>query len=457
MIGTRRLGIRARSTIGATIALALALVIGGLILRSQLLVAMTRSIEDQTLTRAHGVANLVATGDYTSVLDSPGPAPGWVQVVDAEGRVIASTANVHQLTVAFAPVPSGSRSSSRRLSGLPIDSGEPVAVATVAVAVTSDASGLTVIAASPLDIADETDRRVIVSLLVVFPLLLLFGATTVWAVLRRAFGPVEAIRTQVASISTSDLSQRVPEPRTNDEIDRLARTMNEMLERLDASVTRQRRFVGDASHELRSPLASLRNQLEVSTLDNRDPEWADTVAGMITDHERIERLLQDLLLLARHDDQSPMTTEAVDLGYLVRTALARRPPLDRIKRTIQTANVLVLGDPSALERILRNLVDNAERHANHSVLVRVEPSNGPAGPTGVLSVEDDGPGIPDHQRVAVFERFRRLDDARAADAGGSGLGLAIVADLVHAHHGTVRVEAGAVGARFVVALPALQV
>ena len=315
--------------------------------------------------------------------------------------------------------------------------------------------------ASPLDIADASDRRIVTTLLVVFPALLLVSGLTIWLVVRRALRPVEAIRSEVASISSSDLSRRVPRPGTRDEIDRLAITMNDMLDRLQTSTARQRRFVGDASHELRSPLASLRNQLEVSTIDNADPSWAVTVADMLADHDRLERLIRDLLLLARHDDHEPIAREPVDLGYLVRSEVARRPVVAGIERTVAAQNCLVSGDPDALARVLRNLVDNAERHAHYRVTISVHTVSSGGVAMAELAVEDDGDGIAVQHRSTVFERFLRLDDARAADSGGSGLGLAIVADLVADHDGTVAVEAamraGLGGARFVVRIPSLAV
>jgi signal transduction histidine kinase len=338
------------------------------------------------------------------------------------------------------------------VSGLALDTGERLAVATVEAFHGRDR--YTVLAASPLDIADESDRRIVMSLLAVFPALLMVSAFTIWLVVRRALRPVEAIRSQVASISSSDLSRRVPEPGTGDEIDRLASTMNEMLDRLQTSATQQRQFVGDASHELRSPLASLRGQLEVSTLENTDPSWAGTVAGMLDDHDRLERLIRDLLLLARSDEHHALNLEPVDLGYLVRHDLGRRAVRPGITRRVHAENCLVLGDTDALSRIVRNLVDNAERHARSAVTVEVH--HGTATATTELVVHDDGDGIADDQRVRVFERFTRLDEARDADAGGSGLGLAIVAELVRGHHGTVIVEPTSSGARFVVRLPTLR-
>lgn len=451
MMKRKTFGLRTTTVVSATAALALALFTGALLLRSQVRDAVYSSIADQTLTRATGVAQLVATGDFTSVLTSAGPNPGWIQVVDEHGKVVASTPNAAPLHGPFAPTAPG-QARVRTMSGLSIDTGERVSVATVPVS--HGRTRYTVLAASPLDIADASDRRILSSLLAVFPMLLVISAFTIWIVVRRALRPVEAIRSEVAAISSTDLARRVPEPGTRDEIDRLAITMNEMLGRLQTSADRQRRFVGDASHELRSPLASLRNQLEVSTIDNPDAAWAATVADMLTDHERLERLIRDLLLLARHDGLTPDSYEPVDLGYLVRSDLSRRPPRPGIERLVAAENCLVRGDSDSLSRVLRNLVDNAERHAQRVIMVQVRHLSSSSAIE--LSVEDDGVGIAAHHRDTVFERFSRLDDARTADSGGSGLGLAIVADLVRSHHGSVRVDDSAAGARLVVLIPALQ-
>ena len=450
-----RAGIGARTVIGATAALAVALFAGGLILRSLLNNSLYASIGDQALTRANGVAALVATGDYNTVIQAEGRTPGWVQVVDADGTVIAATANVAQLRKPFASIPVDRRPMVRRLAGLPIDTGEPVAVAIVPSR--GESQHLTVLAAAPLDLAETANNRIVRSLLLVFPALLALTALVVWAVVRRALRPVEAIRRQVATISTTDLNRRVPVPPTNDEIGRLATTMNDMLERLNRSVERQRRFVADASHELRSPLASLRNQLEVSTIDNPDPAWAADVRDMIIDHDRLERLLQDLLLLARHDALDNPVLEPLDLGYVVRRELARRPQVAGIDRIVDADNIIVNAHDDSVARIVRNLLDNAERHAHRRIQVSVHPSSiGAASANWAeLAIEDDGPGIPVESHRHVFERFTRLDDAREADAGGSGLGLAIVADLVENHGGTVGVDPLSPGTRIVVRLPIL--
>jgi signal transduction histidine kinase len=448
---SRALSVRAGTVLGATAAMALALFIGALILRAQLRDALYSSIEDQARTLAAGEASLVATGDYSPILASTSSLPSWVQVVNARGQVLASTANITKLKTPFAPLPSQTRLFVRDLSGLPIDTGERLAVASVSVK--ADSESLVVLAAVPLDVADAADGRIVRVLIIAFPALLALTALVVAMMARRALRPVDQIRTQVATISTSDLSNRVPVPRGNDEISRLAKTMNEMLGRLQHSTEQQRRFVGDASHELRSPLASLRAQLEVSTLENADPAWTTTVRDMLTDHDRIDRLVRDLLLLARFDAHEPLGLEPLDLGFVVRREVGRRLPNPAVTVTVDADNVLIAGHDDSISRILRNLVDNAEHHAGTyvNVSVHTRPNR-----IAELVVEDDGPGIPAGERERVFQRFTRLDGARASDDGGSGLGLAIVADLVAAQHGTINIEPSANGARFVACFPILE-
>ena len=438
-------GIRSATVLSATFALALTLFVGALILRSQLQDSLYSSISDQAITRATGVAELVATGDFPAVLESTGALPGWVQVIDSQGAVVSSTANITTLKAPFAE-PRGQRSGTVRfMSGLAIDTGERLAVATSNTS-HQDAT-YTVLAAIPLDIADTANGRIAQVLLIVFPALLLLAAFVVSMVVRRALRPVEAISNEVSTISSSDLSRRVPVPPGEDEVSKLADTMNSMLARLERSVAQQRHFVADASHELRSPLASLRSQLEVTALDNPDPAWAQTVSDMLIDHDRLERLVSDLLLLTRIDSHESLLLEPTDLGYLVRTELERRPVPPLQKRIVEAQNALIAGDEDALVRVLRNLVDNAERHAGSSVRITV---NSDLTGQVVLIVDDDGPGIPQGLEAHIFERFVRLDDARTSDSGGTGLGLAIVAELVRGHNAHIAVEPTDAGARFAV-------
>jgi signal transduction histidine kinase len=294
-------------------------------------------------------------------------------------------------------------------------------------------------------------------MLVGLPVLLAVVAAVTWLVTRRALRPVEAIRAELAAITSSgDLARRVPEPGSRDEVAGLAATTNATLAALEGSVARQRGFVADASHELRSPIASLRTQLEVAAAH---PELLD-LDGLVDDVVRLQHLAADLLLLARLDaGDRPSPAERarpVELADLVRQEAARRSGGTgaggrrvRIGTDVR-ASPVTPGPEGRLARVLGNLLDNAERHAAGVVLLTLDEEDGAA----VLRVADDGPGVPPADRERVFERFVRLDDARARDEGGAGLGLAIARDLVRAQGGTLAVgEAPAGGALFEVRLP----
>ncbi|MEU4246523.1 ATP-binding protein [Amycolatopsis sp. NPDC026612] len=277
------------------------------------------------------------------------------------------------------------------------------------------------------------------------PLVALLIGVIAWLAVRRSLRPVEAIRGEVAEIGAHDLSRRVPAPRTGDEIARLAGTMNTMLARLDEAVTRQSRFTSDASHELRTPLASLRTQLEVLLAHPDRLDWRRSCENALLDVTRLQDLVADLVLLGKLDHAGAGRPAPVALSEVVAAVVAGRSGID----VEVTGTPAVRGHRSRLERLVRNLVDNAQRHAASRVAVTVSAMDGQA----VLTVEDDGPGIPDADRERVFDRFVRLDDARDRDEGGSGLGLAIVADIARAHGGTAVVEGGS---RFVVRIPELK-
>lgn len=280
------------------------------------------------------------------------------------------------------------------------------------------------------------------------PALLLLVAGLTWLAVGRALAPVSAIRRELADITASDLHRRVPVPKARDEIALLAQTTNHTLDRLERAVGRHQRFVADAAHELRSPLAVLRTRLEIA------PRQRLTTGALaheaMADVDRIQRLAADLLLLARLDADEPPDDVEVDLGQVVAEESARtrsRPDVD-IGMQID-AGVVVRGSGAELRRLVANLVDNAVRHATSAVVVRLMRS----GPDAVLDVGDDGPGIPVDQREAVFDRFTRLDEARARDAGGSGLGLAIARDIAGRHGGSIAVVSGPPGGHLRARIP----
>jgi signal transduction histidine kinase len=263
------------------------------------------------------------------------------------------------------------------------------------------------------------------------PALLLLVALLTWLAVGRALKPVSAIRGKLADITAHDLHQRVPEPDSRDEIAALARTVNATLDRLQTAVEQHKRFVADAAHELRSPLAIVRTRLELA-----GTEAPALAAQALTDVERIQALTADLLLLARLDAGEPLRDQEVDLGQVVAEEAAQPRPRSDVTVDLDIApDVLVRGSGGRLKRLTANLVDNAVRHAATTVTVRLTAD----GSSATLEVADDGPGIPRQHREVVFDRFTRLDEARARDHGGSGLGLAIARDIATAHQGSLTV------------------
>lgn len=309
----------------------------------------------------------------------------------------------------------------------------------------------TVLVGGGSEAVEATARTLAVLLACCAPIIVAVAAAATYWLVRRSLQSVDAIRAQVAEISTSDLAERVPVPNGRDEIAALAVTMNEMLSRIEAGHRAQQRFLGDASHELRSPLATIISGLEVA---EAHPELLDAdlaVNTLLPEAQRMHTLIQDLLLLARADEQRLVRRKeqmALDDIAEAEAARVRRGAHCAIHTDISP--VLLTGDSAAVSRMIRNLVDNAVRHANSCVGIEVSNRNG----TATLTVSDDGPGIAPAERARVFERFVRLDSDRARSGGGAGLGLAIVAEVVAAHGGTITVaDRPGGGTRMVVTLP----
>ncbi|WP_245657535.1 sensor histidine kinase [Herbidospora mongoliensis] len=292
------------------------------------------------------------------------------------------------------------------------------------------------------------DPRVDLLLLLSSGALVGFTAAGTYWLLGRALGPVDAISRELAAITVSDLGHRVPVPRYRDEIHRLAETANATLDRLEEAVEQQRRFASDASHDLRSPLTAMRAEVESSLLDIEATNWADTGEAILASIDRLQALVDDLLQIARLDSGAQGRSDPVDLGQLAAMELDRRRHRMRVVRELH-AGVIIPGDRLRLGRVLTNLVDNAERHANSVVTVKVYEEDGQA----VMEVLDDGAGVPRDKREHVFQRFTRLDAARSRDSGGTGLGLAIARQISESHGGSLCIEDSAKGARFVLRIP----
>jgi signal transduction histidine kinase len=271
-------------------------------------------------------------------------------------------------------------------------------------------------------------------------------SVTVLAAASRVLRPVEVMRAEVAEINEHNLTRRVPVPSSDNEIARLGATLNETLDRVHRTVEDTRRFVADASHELRSPLAALRAELEIALSHPHLADWPTVVKAALEDTERLQELTTDLLLLARLDADALDKQDTVDLTAVVQREISRRGMV-----TLEADDhVLVPGRRAQLSRLLGNLLDNAERHAGTAVIVRLR-----GGPSATLEVIDDGPGIPEADRERVFDRFTRLDEARTRAAGGAGLGLAIARRIATRHQGTLEATdaEGFRGIRFVATIP----
>ncbi|WIY78902.1 sensor histidine kinase [Streptomyces anulatus] len=468
--------VRARAAIGATLVVAVALVAAGLAVLLVLRANLIDQADLQAEVAAREVAGQLATGTPYDELELDDEEDHPVQVTDEEGRVVIVSKDLRAVTgtgtSGVTPVPSASAGASpspgdgddaddadedgdgSRPGRGEVSSDDPDfsdGTATVdgttadyrfaaVEATTPDGVTLTVYAGAPLAAEQEAVNTVRGAMLTGLPLLLVVVAGVTWLVTRRALRPVEGIRREMAAITASeDLARRVPEPGSRDEVAALARTTNETLTVLEASVERQRRFVADASHELRSPIASLRTQLEVA---EAHPELLD-LPGAVADTVRLQVLAADLLLLARLDAGEKPGSATVELGALVREEVSQRTG-DRIAVSVEVPQggaFEVNGSRGQLSRVIGNLLDNAQRHAEGSVAVSVA-----ADGRGVrVEVRDDGAGVPEDERERIFERFVRLDDARSRDDGGAGLGLAIARDVAARHGGTLTVDRAAEG------------
>ncbi|MCM4079607.1 sensor histidine kinase [Paractinoplanes hotanensis] len=445
------ISLRARLVLVSVLGLTAGLALGGVVLVGVLNFALLRAVNTEALETARGVAKLV---DQKSLSERIEVNPAMqVQVIDAQGRVLALSPGADRLTPMLYPdelrdladgqvrdIP-GSR------IGL-VGGGARVVMVTAG----PPTDPVRVLVARSTNDLNQGVHILRLALVVTFPLLIALLAVVLWRVLGAVLHPVDALRAGAEEITGGTREGRLPVPESRDEIHRLAVTLNGMLHRLESARVRQRAFVADAAHELRSPLTNMRTELEVSQR-LPDTDWQALSHDLLTDVDRLSRLVDDLLLLARADDGGGRAISApfrsVDLGSLVGDVADRYPSVTYVR---PSAPMEVTGEPDALGRVVANLLDNAVRHAKSQVRVTVTAH----GTYRLISVTDDGPGIPAADRERVFDRFTRLDDARARDAGGSGLGLAIVRELVRRHGGTVGLAGADPGLRVDVRLPALR-
>ncbi len=443
--------VRARTTALSTMAVLVVLLAAGSALVAQQRRLLTENLDEGLHERA---ADLHELGDdVPAEITGLGEDDTMAQVV-VDGEVVASSANVAGL----APVVDVAQAGDERvltLARLPHEDSRFRVVVSPSV----DAGARRVVlVAGTLDDIDDSVATLTRLLVVVVPIVVLALGLILWGLVGRTLHPVEAIRSEVAEIGGSELARRVPVPPGDDEVARLARTMNEMLDRVDDAAWRQRRFLADASHELRSPLTRMRTELEVDLAHPAGADLLATLRSVLEETVGLQRLTEDLLLAARSDAGAagPPRDEPVDLDDLVVRIARRLRAGDRVSADLRGVGaVQVRGDPDQLARAVGNLADNAARHARSTVAFSLAEADGVA----VLTVADDGPGVPEVDRERIFERFARVDGARGVDTGGTGLGLAIAREIAERHGGTLALAADGAdaalgGATFVLTLPA---
>ena len=408
---------------------------------------LLRSLSGSAPQRAAELAALAARGPLPDPLPPTGsPRLTLLQVVAANGTVIASSSELRGVPAILAP-----DARAREIidhHGLP-DHGPWLTEPTPA---TIANRPVTVIVFTSLEEFSRSEQILGGLLAAAVPILSGLVGLLVWFVVGRSLRAVEVMRTDVANITAMQLDRRVVIPAADDELAKLARTLNDMLDRLEESHRRQHRFVADASHELRTPIANIRTALEVAAAHPARADWASIADDVLRQDLRMQRLADDLLALARADLDSTVTTfAAVDLCDLVHEETSRRIPSSRTLAVVPgPVAVIVNGDREQLRRAVANLIDNALRHANRHVTVAL--SIGAA--WAQVTVSDDGAGVPIDARDQVFDRFVRLDTDRANAGQGAGLGLSIVREIVTAHGGTVSILDGPPpGARFAMRLP----
>lgn len=430
--------LRKRLTLLSVLSAGLILAIGWAVLFATLHNYLIRSADKAALESAETIAEQVRDGSLQSELLTTEEITTTAQVV-AGTKVVSATSNaVGDPPIVSRPQRPGA-SSTFRMDRLPYDGDGPFRVG--ALGATGPNGAVTIyVAVDVEDAYDELALAAQVSGVAAAVILSVLGGI-LWIALGAALAPVAQITRRADSISAKGLHLRVPVPETQDEISAMAKTINAMLERIESSVLQQDAFVADAAHELRTPLATLRARVEVE-LRRASNQESPVLSNLLDEIARMAELVDQLLLLARSDAAFVEAEfEPVDLDDLVMRAAAEfvHPG---IQLTVHHATpVQIRGRLTLLEQILPNLLSNAARYATAEIDLRVET----VGKAAVVTVDDDGPGIPEADRSRVFDRFVRLDDSRGRSTGGYGLGLAIVAQIVRLHGGHAVVEDSPLG------------
>lgn len=442
MTSSRSLSVRARLTLFFVFSLALVLVFTGIALISLVHRSLVTSAANQ----------IQATITQTQERFASGPMPrSKVVVLPMTGDVVVQVTNVGgsqvwaaSSAIGSAPVLARSRGDVGSSNGLTVRLVSAARTATYLKVISAGQVQTITTARGPglvfgFVYTGPIDHRVSVllaSVAVSFPLLLLFSGALIWFLVGLALAPVELIRRRVDTIAARDLSERVAVTGGNDEIARLSRTVNAMLDRLESSSKFQQEFVSNVSHELRSPLTTLLATADRAANDQENADWPEVAETIIREGRRLDVLIDDLFWLARNDEhQVDSLRMDVDLDDLLFEESQRVRSMNGL--AVDTTGVMgtrVTGDPAMLKRMIRNVVDNAVRYAARELHF----SSNYEDEYAVVTVSDDGAGVDVAKSGRLFERFVRADPARSRTSGGTGLGLAIVSEIVARHGGSAQ-------------------
>ena len=427
-----RLPIRVRLSLAFALAMAVVLVAVGAFLYFRLGSALDEAIDESLQARAAEVTAQISQGE--SIVPGGDPDERLVQLLDDEGKLVAGTSETLEPLLGRAELARVERGS--RWFVVDDLEGLDGRMRVLATPFETSLGATTLLVASSLEDRDDALGELLTLLLVGGPVALLLASLLGYGLATLALRPVESMRAEAAAISASEPGRRLPVPAAHDEISRLGETLNTMLDELEAALERERTFVADASHELRTPIALLKAELELALRRPRtEAELDDALRSAAAEADRLALLADDLLLLARSDegklalDVSPVS--ARDLLSSIETRFARRAGEAGRELEIDASETLRLaGDRLRLEQALANLVENALRHGSGPIKLTAAGRDGRV----ELHVLDEGSGFAPEFLPHAFDRFSRADDARSG--GGAGLGLAIADVIARAHGGS---------------------
>ncbi len=438
------MSLRARTTLLVAVVTAALLVGGAVSLDAVLRHRLTDSADHLARSRVADVLALAESGDLPPVLVNV-TDDSVAQVVDDAGRVVAVSPNAD----GSGPLTDEPTSGDLRVEDVagPDDRETEQYRLWTSTGSTPRGGRVRVYVGTSLESVREASASLRSGLRVGVPLVWLLLVAASWLLVGRALRRLDGIRAEVDTITEDDLSRRVGTSDRTDEVGRLAATMNRMLGRLEQAQERQRRFVADVSHDLRSPLTAQRTQLEVAMVGRGDGDDLQLHRDLLAYVDEMDALVGDLLFVVT-DDERPRTRRLLDLEDVVLEEAARvrrlgGPAVD----TTQVSAAPVVGDPTELRRLVRNLVENAIAHTSSTIELRASTSGG----TVTVDVVDDGPGVPAGQEEAVFERFHRGDTARGGR--GTGLGLSIARTIAQRHGGALSLVPSESGAHFRLVVP----